>query len=156
VTLFNRSGNKRAEPPNSQSILPKPSSCLPMKSFFNSLCTITKAPKKLKAIRNAVDLAMDLLLSSQARKHRRSAYHQFKNTNLRQNYGHQNVAFLLKFIWCKRNDLTTNKLSIFCRLQMLLTMPNLSFHGQRELSTGLKLQQKVQKRIAISNCCPDA
>jgi len=39
---------------------------------------------------------------------------------------------------------------------MLLTMPNLSFHGQRELSTGLKLQQKVQKHIAISNCCPDA
>ena len=32
-----------------------------MKSFFNSLYTITKAPKKLKAIRNAVDLAMDLL-----------------------------------------------------------------------------------------------
>jgi len=29
---------------------------------------ITKAPKKLKAIRNALDLAMDLLLSSQARK----------------------------------------------------------------------------------------
>ena len=42
-----------------------------MKSFFNSLYTITKAPKKLKAIRNAVDLAMDLLLSSQDRKHRR-------------------------------------------------------------------------------------
>jgi len=71
VTLINRSGSKRAEPPNSQLISPKSSSCLPMKSFFNSLYIITKAPKKLKAIRNAVDLAMYLLLSSQARKHRR-------------------------------------------------------------------------------------
>ena len=59
---------------------------------------------------------------------------------------------LLRFrhLW---NDLTTNKLSIFCRLQMSLTMPNLSFHGQRELSTGLQLQQKVQNHTAISNCC---
>jgi len=31
-------------------------------------------------------------------------------------------------------------------------MPNLSFHGQRELSTGLLLQQKVQNHTAISNC----
>jgi len=32
-------------------------------------------------------------------------------------------------------------------------MPNLSIRGQRELSTGLQLQQKVQKHTAISNCC---
>jgi len=32
-------------------------------------------------------------------------------------------------------------------------MPNLSFHGQREVSTGLQLQQKVQNHKAISNCC---
>jgi len=32
-------------------------------------------------------------------------------------------------------------------------MPNFSFHGQRELSTGLQLQQKVQNHTAISNCC---
>ena len=37
VAPFNRSGSKRAEPPNSQSIPPKSSSCLPMKSFFDSL-----------------------------------------------------------------------------------------------------------------------
>jgi len=30
-----------------------------MKSFLNSLYTITKPPKKLQAIPNAVDLAMD-------------------------------------------------------------------------------------------------
>jgi len=36
---------------------------------------------------------------------------------------------------------------------MSLTMPNLSFHGQREFSTGLQLQQKVQNHTAISNCC---
>jgi len=30
-----------------------------MKSLFNSLYAITKAPKKLKAIPNAVDLEMD-------------------------------------------------------------------------------------------------
>jgi len=38
-----------------------------MKSFFNSLYTIKKPQKKLKATPNAADLAMDLLLSSQAR-----------------------------------------------------------------------------------------
>jgi len=32
-------------------------------------------------------------------------------------------------------------------------MPNLSFYGQRELSTGLQLQQKVHNHTAISNCC---
>jgi len=61
-----------------------------MKSFVNSLYTDTKAPNKLKATPNAVDLAMDLLLSSQARKHRGdSAYHQFKTTNLHQHHGHR-------------------------------------------------------------------
>jgi len=37
-------------------------------------------------------------------------------------------------------------------MQMSLTMPNLSFHGQRELSTALQLQQKVQSHTATSNC----
>jgi len=61
-----------------------------MKSFCNSLYNITKLQKKLKAIRNAVDLEMDLLLSSQAIKHRgESTYHPFKTTNLRQHHGHQ-------------------------------------------------------------------
>jgi len=32
-------------------------------------------------------------------------------------------------------------------------MPNLSFRGQRELSTGLQLQHKVQSHTAISNIC---
>jgi len=32
-------------------------------------------------------------------------------------------------------------------------MPNLSFRGQRELSTGLQLQQKDQNHTAISHCC---
>jgi len=32
-------------------------------------------------------------------------------------------------------------------------MPNLSFNGQHELSTGLQLQQKVQNHIEISHCC---
>jgi len=61
-----------------------------MKSFFNSLYTITKAQKKLKAIPSPVDQMMDLLLSSQARKHRgESACQQFETTNLRQHHGHR-------------------------------------------------------------------
>jgi len=32
-------------------------------------------------------------------------------------------------------------------------MPNLSFRGQRELSTGLQLQQKNHNHTAISHCC---
>jgi len=39
------------------------------------------------------------------------------------------------------------------RYATALTMTNLSFHGQRELSMGLQLQQKVQYHTAISNCC---
>jgi len=61
-----------------------------MKSFFNSLYPIMKLANKLKATPNAVDLAMDLLLSRQARKHKwESAYHQFKNTNFHQHHSHQ-------------------------------------------------------------------
>jgi len=61
-----------------------------MKSFVNSLYTITKPPKKLNTTPNAVDLEMDLLLSNQARKHRwELAYHQFETTNLRQHHSHQ-------------------------------------------------------------------
>ena len=45
----------------------------------------------LKTTPNAVDLAMDLLLSTtQVRKHRgESTYHHFKTTNLRQRHSHQ-------------------------------------------------------------------
>jgi len=32
-------------------------------------------------------------------------------------------------------------------------MPNVSFHGQRELSAGLQLQQKIQNHTAARNCC---
>jgi len=63
-------------------------SSLYMKSVFNSLYTTTKS-QKLKATPN-VDLAMNLLLSKQARKHGgESAYHQFKTMNLRQHHAHQ-------------------------------------------------------------------
>jgi len=74
-----------------------------MKSFFNSLYTITKPQKKLKATPNAADLAMGLLLSSQARKHRgESAYRQFKTTNLRQHHGHQKKVkdFTRRLLFC--------------------------------------------------------
>jgi len=66
-------------PPNSQPIPPKSSSNLPMKSFFNSLYTITKPPNKLKASPNTVDLEMDLLFSSQVRLENQP----INNTNLK-------------------------------------------------------------------------
>jgi len=37
-------------------------------------------------------------------------------------------------------------------LQISLTVSNFSFHGQRELSTGVQLQQKAQNHKATSNC----
>jgi len=59
-----------------------------MKSFFNSLYTITNPKRKLKASPNDDDLAMDLHLSSQAKKRRgKSAYHQFETTKRRQHHG---------------------------------------------------------------------
>jgi len=53
----------------------------------------------------------------------------------------------------KRNNLQPISYAFFCRLQISLTMPNLSFRSQRELSTGLQLPQKDQTHIAISHCC---
>jgi len=105
-------------------------------------------------------LSMDLLLSSQGIKHRgESAYYQFKpRTFAKTKVTSKKVKdFTRKWLFAQiyiieANDLTTAKLSIFCRLQISLTMPNLCFHGQRELSTGLQLQLKVQNHIAISNC----
>jgi len=73
-TVFNKSGNKRADPP---------------KFTINTSKVITSLPMKLFFTPNALDLAMNLLLSNQARKHRwESAYHQFKTTNLRQHHSH--------------------------------------------------------------------
>jgi len=49
-----------------------------------------KIPKSENTVPSTVDLAMDLLLYSQARKHTgESVYHQFKTTNLRQHHSHQ-------------------------------------------------------------------
>ena len=45
---------------------------------------------KLKTITSAVDLAMDLVLSTHVRKHRgKSTYQQFKTTNLHQHHSHR-------------------------------------------------------------------
>jgi len=58
-----------------------------MKSFFYSLYAIAKPSSKLKATPTAVDLGMDLLLSTQARKHGWEwVHHQFTTTNLRQHH----------------------------------------------------------------------
>jgi len=94
VTPFSRSGSKRAEPPKFTINTSKVKFKSPHEVifYFNSSYTITKPPNKLKttANTNAVDQAMDLLLSNQARKHRgESTHHHFKTTNLRQHHGHQ-------------------------------------------------------------------
>jgi len=92
VTPFNRSGSKRVEPPKFTTNISKVKFQSPHEVifYFNSVYTITKSPNELKTTPNAVDLAMDLLLSTQARKHRgESIYHQFKTTNLRQHHSHQ-------------------------------------------------------------------
>jgi len=66
-------------------------------------------PIKFKVTPNAADLAMDVLLSSQTRKHRwESAYYQFKTTNsanttvtiVKKLSLHQKTTFLLNFMWC--------------------------------------------------------
>ena len=57
-------------------------------------------------------------------------------------------------MWCKRNDLTTNKLSIFLSVVNFANHAKyLPFHGQRQLSMGLQLQQMVQNHTATSNYC---
>ena len=104
---------------------------------------------------------MDLLLSSQVENAEENQPITnlkpltFSNTTVTRKMlsFHQKIAFLLKFVWCKRNDLTNNQPSIFLSVADLLTIPNLSFRGQRELFTGLQLHQKDQNNTAISYCC---
>ena len=91
-----------------------------MKSFFNSLYTITKSPKKLKATPDAVDPAICFYPTKPENADENQPIanlkpRTFANTTVtgKKVSFHQNIAFLLKFIWCKRNDRTTNKLSIF-------------------------------------------
>jgi len=67
---------------------------------------------------------------------------------------HQNIALLLTFMWCKRNNLFQPISYAFCcQLYISLTMLNLSFCGRFEMSTGLKFQWKIQNHKAMSNCC---
>ena len=165
VTLFSRSGNKRTDPPKFTINTSKAKIVSPHDVIFQFIVYYYEGPEEAQSHTQCCWSGDGSASVQRGQKTKEiSLYHQFKNTNLCQNYGHQQKVkdftrsenCLFKFIWCKRYDLTINKLSIFCRLQMLLTMPNLSFHDQRELSTGLQLQQKVQNHIAISNCCPDA
>ena len=115
---------RELSPPNSQSIPPKSSSSLPMKSFFNSLYTVTKPQKKPKTTPNAVDLGMDLLLSSQAINHRgESAYDQLKPrtfanptvTSKKVKISSEDCFFAQIYMMLaeRSNDLTITKLSIF-------------------------------------------
>jgi len=67
MTLFNRSGDKRTEPPNSQSIPLNSSFSLPDKVIFQFIIYYYEdLPKYLIATPNAADLAMDLLPSRSA------------------------------------------------------------------------------------------
>jgi len=87
---FDRSGSKRAEPPKFTINTSKVKLSSPHEVFFQFIVYYYEVPEEAQSYSNAVNLAVDLLLSRQARKHRgESAYHQFKITNLRQNHGHQ-------------------------------------------------------------------
>ena len=141
-------------PPNSQSIPPKSSSCLLMKSFFNSLYTIRSPRRSSKP--SPMLLIWRWICFYPARPENTEENQPITNLKPRTfaNTTVTSFAFLLKFIRCKRNDLTTTKLRLFCRLQISLTTPNSSFDRcQRELSTGLQLQQIDQNHTAISHCC---
>ena len=72
MTPFNRSGSKRAKPPKFTISTYRLKLSSPHDVIFQFIVYyyVTKPPKKLKATLNAVVLAMDLLLSSQVRKHR--------------------------------------------------------------------------------------
>jgi len=124
VTLFNRSGSKRAETPNSQSIPPKLSSSLPMKSFFNSLHIILLRRPRRSSKPSPMLLIWRWICFSPARPE--STEENQPITNLKpRTFANTKVIskkvkdftrrllFLLRFISYKRNDLTTNKLSIF-------------------------------------------
>jgi len=57
---------------------------------------------------------------------------------------HQKIALLLKFIWCKRNDLTTTKLSIFLSVADFTNHAKFVFSWPTWVVYGLQLQQEVQ------------
>jgi len=70
VTLFNRSRSKRAEPPNLTINTSRVKGWSPHEVIFQFIVYHYKAPKEVQSHPNAVDVAVDLLLSNQARKHR--------------------------------------------------------------------------------------
>jgi len=77
-TVFNRSGSKRAEPPNSQSIPPKSTSSLPVKSFlFQFVVYYYEAPEQ--AENHPTLLIWRWICCYLPRpENRESSYHQFK------------------------------------------------------------------------------
>ena len=123
-------------PPNSQSIPPKSSSSLPMKSFFNSLYTITKPQKKLKATHNAFIWRWICFYPARPENTGESVYHQYETTNLR------------------NTTVASKKVKDFTR--RLLFCSNLydtsgMIHGWRNLFQSGGAQMEIQK--IIENFC---
>ena len=119
VTLFNRSESRRVIPP---SIPPSLSSSLPDTVIFQFIVIYNEVPQTSL---NPTQFCWsgDGSSSIQASKHRwELTYNQFKTTNLCQpivtsknvNNVHQKIAFLLKFMQFKRNDLTQGFSTFLC------------------------------------------
>ena len=108
-------------PLNSQSIPPKSSSSLPMKSFFNSLYTTYEVPDEAQSHPQCCWSGDGSASIQPGQKTQRISLSPIQNhepsptprSPVKKLKIHQKSTFLLIFIWCKRNDLTTTKLSIF-------------------------------------------
>ena len=156
MTLIKKGRGRRDETLNSQDIPANSSSSLHDKVIFQLIVYYYEpSPNNLKATPNAVDQAMDLLLS------------RLKNTgenqliiNLKPRISADTTFTTKKTRICSRRLFFCSNLSdlhrmispiscaFCCRLKISLIMPNLFFHGRRVLSTGLRLQQKDQNHMA--------
>ena len=113
VSPLNRNGSTRAEHPNSQSVTQNSSSSFPHKVIFEGNVYYYEAhPNKVKTYRYAVDLAMNILLSSEQTQVRINPTINLKprisadiTVSTKVSF-HQKTAFLLRFKGCNRNDLT--------------------------------------------------
>jgi len=116
-TVFNRSGSKRANPLKITINTSKSSSCPPIKSFSNSLFSITKTQTNLNP---PPMLLIWRWIFYPARPECEGNNHPITNLKPRISANttvtsktfkgfQQKIAFLLKFLLCNRNDLATKQ-----------------------------------------------
>ena len=161
-TAFNRSGSKRAEPPIFTNNTSKVKLYTPHEVSFQFIVCYYEAPKKLKA--NPTLVIWQWICFCPTRPENTGENQPITNLKPR-TFANTTVTskkakvFTRTLLFCLNLYDVSGMIeqpkveAFFCGLQNSQTMPYLYFRGQRELATGLQLQQKDQNHTVISHCC---